>query len=129
MPQPRPDRQAEKLREGLADRLRSLAEDPDVELWYGDETGVEGEPKPRRSWAIEGSRPRTAHNGDHIRLNILGTVCPRTGDFFASRGKPLRQRRVSAPYSPGFNPIERIWPINYEAGSTLRTFTARAWPP
>jgi hypothetical protein len=47
-----------------------------------DETGVEGEPKPRRSWAIKGSHPKVIHNCDHIRLNILGTVCPRTGEFF-----------------------------------------------
>ena len=23
------------------------------------------------------------HNGDHIRLSILGAVCPRSGEFFA----------------------------------------------
>jgi transposase len=153
VPQPWPDRQDEKLREGFVDRLRSLSEDPDVELWYGDETGVEGEPKPRRSWAIKGSKPKTAHNGDHVRLNILGTVCPRTGDFFAIEAShcdsdvfqvfldeaaqsiaPTRKRNILIldnatwhkrkklnwhffeplylpPYSPDFNPIERIWLI------------------
>ncbi len=83
VPQPWPDRQDEVLREEFIDRLKSLAEDPEVELWYGDETGVEGEPKPRRGWAIKGSRPKVVHNGDHVRLNILGAVCPRTGEFFA----------------------------------------------
>ncbi len=68
VPQPWPDRQDEKLREEFVDRLRSLAENPEVELWYGDETGVEGEPKPRRSWAIKGTRPKVVHNGDHIRF-------------------------------------------------------------
>jgi hypothetical protein len=45
---------------------------------------LSGEPKPRRSWAMKGSKPRVVHNGDHVRLNILGTVCPRTGEFFAT---------------------------------------------
>ncbi len=151
VPQPWPDRQDEKLREEFVDRLRSLAENPEVELWYGDETGVEGEPKPRRSWAIKGTRPKVVHNGDHIRLNILGTVCPRTGELFAIEAShcdsdvfqvfldesaesitPTRKRNILIldnatwhkrkklnwhffeplylpPYSPDFNPIERIW--------------------
>ena len=32
---------------------------------------------------MKGSRPKVVHNGDHIRLSILGTVCPRMGEFFA----------------------------------------------
>jgi transposase len=153
VPKSWPDRQDEKLREEFTDRLRSLTKDPDVEFWYGDETGVEGEPKPRRGWAIKGSRPRVVHNGDHIRLNILGTVCPRTGEFFAIEAShcdtevfqafldeaaqsivPTRKRNILIldnaswhkrkslnwrlfepfylpPYSPDFNPIERIWLI------------------
>jgi len=153
VPQPWPDRQDEKLREEFAERLRSLAEDSEAELWYGDETGVEGEPKPRRSWAMKGSRPKVVHNGDHVRLNILGCVCPRTGEFFAIEAShcdadvfqvfldeaaqsitPTRKRNILIldnaswhkrkkldwhffeplslpPYSPDFNPIERIWLI------------------
>lgn len=83
VPQPWPDRQDEELREEFLHKLSSLNDDPDVELWYGDETGIDGEAKPRRSWAMKGSKPRVVHNGDHLRLNILGTVCPRTGEFFA----------------------------------------------
>lgn len=83
VPRPWPDRQDEHLQEEFLKQVGVLADDPDVELWYGDETGIEGEPKPRRGWAIKGSRPRVVHNGDHVRLNILGSVCPRTGEFFA----------------------------------------------
>lgn len=153
VPQPWPDRQDETLREAFRERLSLLAEDPDVELWYGDETGVEGEPKPRRRWAMKGSHPKVVHNGDHVRLNILGTVCPRTGEFFAFEAShcdtpvfqtfldeaaeciiPTRKRNILVldnaswhkgkklnwhffeplylpPYSPDFNPIERIWLI------------------
>jgi hypothetical protein len=40
-------------------------------------------PNLERGWAIKGSKPQVVHNGDHIRLNIFGTVCPRSGEFFA----------------------------------------------
>lgn len=83
VPQPWPDRQDKDERGAFLEKLSLLVQDEDVELWYGDETGVEGEPKPRRGWALKGSKPRIVHNGDHVRLNILGTVCPRTGEFFA----------------------------------------------
>jgi len=153
VPQPWPDRQDEVLREEFLIRLSALTEDPDVELWYGDETGIDGEPKPRRSWALKGSKPRVVHNGDHVRLSVLGTVCPRTGEFFAIEAShcdtdvfqvfldeaansitPTRKRNILIldnaswhkrkslnwhffepvylpPYSPDFNPIERIWLI------------------
>jgi transposase len=153
VPQPWPDRQDERLREKFRADLQALAQDESVELWYGDETGIDGEPKPRRGWAIKGSKPRVVHNGDHVRLNILGTVCPRTGEFFAIEAShcdtdvfqafldeaarsltPARKRNILIldnaswhkrkklnwhffeplylpPYSPDFNPIERIWLI------------------
>jgi transposase len=153
VPKPWPDRQDEKAREEFTDRLRNLVNDPDNELWYADETGIEGEPKPRRGWAIKGTRPRVVHNGDHIRLSILGTVCPRSGEFFAIEAShcdtdvfqvfldeaaksitPTRKRNILIldnaswhkrkslnwhffeplylpPYSPDFNPIEKIWLI------------------
>ncbi|HUJ67903.1 MAG TPA: IS630 family transposase [Syntrophorhabdales bacterium] len=153
VPQPWPDRQDEAEREAFRLKLAPFAADPDVELWYGDETGIEGEPKPRRGWAVRGSRPRVAHNGDHTRLTILGCVCPRTGDFFAIEAShcdtdvfqafldeaatsiiPTKKRNILIldnaswhkrkslnwhffeplylpPYSPDFNPIERIWLI------------------
>jgi len=83
VPQPWPDRQDEAAREVFRERLRVLAGDCECDLWYADETGVEGEPRPRRRLARKGSRPRSVKNGDHVRLSILGTVCPRTGEFFA----------------------------------------------
>jgi transposase len=153
VPKPWPDRQNEKFREEFLLRLSVLAEDPHIDLWYGDETGVEGEPKLRRTWAMKGSRPKAVHNGDHVRLNIVGCVCPRTGEFFAIEAShcdtdvfqafldeaaasimPARKRNILIldnaswhkgkkldwhffeplylpPYSPDFNPIERVWLI------------------
>lgn len=83
VPQPWPDRQDEAEREAFRARLAPLLHDEDCEIWYGDETGVEGEPRPRRRLALKGSKPRSVKNGDHVRLSVLGMVCPRTGEFLA----------------------------------------------
>ena len=66
VPQRWPERQDEAERAAFLERLALLREDPAVELWYGDECGVEGDPRPRRRWTARGSRPRVPYLGDHI---------------------------------------------------------------
>ena len=83
VPQPWPDRQDEKVRGEFVERLEGLMNDEDIELWSMDEMGVEGDPRPRRRWAVKGEKTRTTRNGDHLRMNVMGMVCPRTGEFFA----------------------------------------------
>jgi len=83
VPRPWPDRQDEAAREAFRQHVAELQADAQCELWYTDETGIEGEPRPRRRLAMKGSKPKTIKNGDHVRLSILGAVCPRTGEFFA----------------------------------------------
>jgi transposase len=83
VPQPWPDRQDEETRVKWLKELRLLLSDPEVELWYGDECGVEGDPRPRRRWVQKGKKARITKNGDHMRMNVCGTVCPRTGQFYA----------------------------------------------
>lgn len=82
VPQPWPDRQDETLRQAFREKLRTLREDPDVELWFGDESGFQGDPRPRRRWAKRGVKARVTKNGDHIRMNVTGMVCPRTGQTY-----------------------------------------------
>lgn len=54
-----------------------------MELWFSDESGIEGDPRPRRRWAQPG-KPRTVpHLGDHIRQNVIGAVCPQDGTLFS----------------------------------------------
>lgn len=147
-----PERQDEAQRKVFLEQLRSWTADDKVELWFLDETGVEGDPRPRRRWSQPG-QPRTVpHLGDHIRQNVVGAVCPKTGALFSlivdsmdtevfqiyldelARAVPKKegQRQLlimdnaswhkSAqlhwhhfepaylpPYSPDFNPIERLW--------------------
>jgi transposase len=83
VPRPWPDRQDEEERRAFIERIKSLLSDSDIELWYADETGIEGDPRPRRRWAKKGSKPKVTKNGDHIRMNVMGMICPRTGEFYA----------------------------------------------
>lgn len=153
VPQPWPDRQDEAQRQAFREQLKALCELPDVDVWFGDESGFEGDPRPRRRWDRKGNKTRITKNGDHVRMNVIGTVCPRTGEFFAIEAshvdtemfqafldeanrqiQPERKRNILIldnaswhrrasldwghfepmflpPYSPDFNPIERIWLI------------------
>lgn len=151
VPQPWPDRQDEAQRQAWLEGLRGLLADPQVELWYMDEMGVEGDPRPRRRWAKVGEKTRVTKNGDHLRMNVTGMICPRTGQAFLlefthndrevfqafldeanGQVKTERPRNLLIcdnaswhkcksthwgkfeplylpPYSPDFNPIERLW--------------------
>lgn len=83
VPQPWPDRQDEAARQAFLEQLRVWLADASIDLWYFDEFGVEGDPRPRRRWAKKGSKPRVTKNGDHLRMNVAGMICPRTGTFYA----------------------------------------------
>jgi len=82
VPQPWPDRQDEEMRKAFCTKMSGLMADADVELWFADETGIEGDPRPRRRWIKVGKTGRVTKNGDHIRMNVTGMVCPRTGEAF-----------------------------------------------
>jgi transposase len=83
VPRPWPERQNEQERQQFKEFLGQLLEDPQVQLWFADESGVEGDPRPRRRWSQPG-KPRTVpYLGDHIRLNVIGAVCPREGRLFS----------------------------------------------
>lgn len=151
VPRPWPDRQDEEARKAFLERLRVWLTDNSIDLWYLDEVGVEGDPRPRRRWVQKGDKARITKNGDHIRMNVTGMVCPRTGQFYAlefshsdsvvfqtflnhanadvkrerprnllicdnaswHKKKSIDWRQFEPiflpPYSPDFNPIERLW--------------------
>lgn len=83
VPQSWPNGQDEHKREAFLNQLAQYLADPDVEIWYLDESGIEGDPRPRRRWAQKGKKIRVAYEGAHIRMNVTGVVCPRTGEFFS----------------------------------------------
>jgi len=83
VPQPWPDRQDEEQRKAFCNSLHDLLQDPKTDVWFADESGFEGDPRPRRRWDRKGKKTRVTKNGDHLRMNVMGMVCPRTGEFFA----------------------------------------------
>ncbi|TAE78493.1 MAG: IS630 family transposase [Verrucomicrobia bacterium] len=152
VPEP-PDRDTWlRQREDCAQRLQSLLEDPGAVVFFGDEAGFEGDPRPRHKWVKRGSRPTQGYYGGHLRRNVVGAVEPVTGrlvslivdhcntevfqvflDTMAQEIPPEDGRQVHlvldnagwhksaalnwhhikpfylSPYSPDFNPIERLW--------------------
>jgi transposase len=83
VPRPWPDRQDEEERNAFVERLRVWQADGNIELWFADECGIEGDPRPRRRWVQRGSRPRVPYAGTHVRANVIGAVCPATGESFS----------------------------------------------
>jgi len=152
VPEP-PNRDAwEDQREEFAFELLDLLGNPTCEVFFGDEAGFEGDPRPRHKWVKRGSRPTQSYHGSHVRKNVIGAVNPSTGqlvtmivphcdaalfqifldtmakDVPKSRGKRVMLVLDNAswhktkclhwhhiepvylpPYSPDFNPIERLW--------------------
>jgi len=82
IPQPWPDRQDSIARKLFVENINQWLNDQNIEIWFTDESGFEGDPRPRRRWAKKGVKARVAKNGSHIRMNVTGMVCPRTGEVF-----------------------------------------------
>jgi len=81
MPEPRCRDTWNSQREDFAKKMRGWIDDPQVELWFSDECGVEADPRPRRRWVEPGSKPTILYSGSHVRRNIIGAVRPDDGAF------------------------------------------------
>lgn len=81
MPEPPNKDKWEQEREAFADKLVDLLEDPNCEVFFGDEAGFEGDPRPRLKWVKRGSRPTQGYYGGHVRQNVVGAVSPETGQL------------------------------------------------
>jgi len=152
VPEP-PDREAwNEQRERFAETLVELIDDESCDLFFGDEAGFEGDPRPRRKWAKRGQRITQGYFGRHVRQNVIGAVNPKSGQLVSllvpncdrdvfqvyldtmaeevpeqkgrrtilvldnaswHKVKTLRWHHIEPlylpPYSPDFNPIERLW--------------------
>lgn len=152
MPEP-PDREAWEIRrEDFADGLLDLLADPCCDVFFVNEAGFEGDPRPRQKWVKRGVRPIQGYHGGHLRRNVIGAVNPADGQLVSliiphsdtavfqafldtmaaevpeRKGKRLllvldnaswhKSKRLEwhhiepvhlPPYSPDFNPIERLW--------------------
>ena len=83
VPRPWPDGQDEEKRKAFIELIKKFLGDQGVDLWFLDECGVEGDPRPRRRFAKKGDKIRQAYGGAHLRMNVTGMVLPRKGEFYA----------------------------------------------
>lgn len=152
MPEPPDKDKWSRQREDCAMELTTLLADPAARVFFGDEAGFEGDPRPRHKWVKRGSRPTQGYFGGHLRRNVVGAVEPASGEFvslivahcntevfqafldvMAEEVPPAEGKQVYlvldnaawhksaclnwhhikpvylSPYSPDFNPIERLW--------------------
>lgn len=71
----------ENQREAFAGELLDLLGDKKVDVFFGDEAGFEGDPRPRSKWVKRGTRPTQGYYGGHIRQNVVGAVNPASGQL------------------------------------------------
>jgi transposase len=152
MPEPKDREVWEDQREAFAFKLLDLLDDGKCEVFFGDEAGFEGDPRPRQRWAKRGERITQGYFGGHLRRNVVGAVNPQTGKLVSlivphcntevfqvfldtmagevpevsgnscylvldnaswHKAKALNWHHITPvflpPYSPDFNPIERLW--------------------
>ena len=83
VPRPWPDGQDEEKRKAFIELIREWLKDQGIDLWFLDESGIEGDPRPKRRFAMKGDKIRQSYSGAHIRMNVTGVVKPRTGEFYA----------------------------------------------
>jgi transposase len=81
MPEPPNREDWEERREIFAYQLLELLEDPESNVFFGDEAGFEGDPRPRQRWVKRASRPTQSYYGGHVRQNVVGAVNPATGQL------------------------------------------------
>ncbi len=83
VPRSWPEGQDEEKRKAYIQRLKNWLKEHNIDIWFLDESGIEGDPRPRRRFAMKGEKIRQPYSGAHIRMNVTGMVLPRTGEFYA----------------------------------------------
>ena len=83
IPRSWPKEQDEEQRKAFLAQISELEVQEDTELWFGDEVGFEGDPRPRGRWVKKGSKPRIPFFGCHLRQCACGAVQPNTGELLA----------------------------------------------
>ena len=83
VPRPWPDGQDEEKRKAFVEQVGKWLSDLDIDLWFLDECGIEGDPRPKRRFATKGDKIVQPYSGAHLRINVTGVVMPRKGEFYA----------------------------------------------
>lgn len=82
---PRPnvlDKQDDDKREAFIETIKKLAENK-KEIWFSDEVGFEGDPRPRARWVKIGSKPINGRASEHIRFSAIGSINPLSGEIMS----------------------------------------------
>lgn len=82
---PRPnvcDKQDETKRKEFVTEINRLANNQ-REIWFSDEVGFEGDPRPRARWVKKGSKPVNGRASEHIRFSAIGSINPISGELFS----------------------------------------------
>ena len=113
-----------KQRGAFVPELIKLVEDEGVELFFGDEAGFEGDPRPRQRWVKRGSRPTRGYYGGHVRENIVAAVNPA---WFSATRAGIRPNGSSGTTSTRFTcrHTARTSTRSNESGNTSK---ATGWP-
>jgi len=77
------DKQDPDLRAKFCKDISIHLENKEIEVWFSDESGFLGDPRPRRVWAIKGSKIKTTRTCQHLRESVIGAVCPKSGALSA----------------------------------------------
>lgn len=83
VPRKMPANGDEKLKKAFKIELESMMKDSKNEIWFGDETGIEADPTPRKRWVKKGEKTTIPYHGKHIRANVIGAICPDSGEVSA----------------------------------------------
>jgi len=78
-----PSQQKEELREAFLGKFKEIVAETNNSVWFGDEVGFEGDPRPRRIWVKKGSKPKVPYLGNHLRHNAIGAVNAGSGQLFS----------------------------------------------
>ena len=79
VPRPWPLEHDADKREAFCQKLQLWQNDPSIDLWFADESGFEGDPRPRRTWTKIGHVRHSPYLGEHIHYNLFGAVRPKDG--------------------------------------------------
>ena len=75
-----------------------------LEVWYYDETGIQGDSPLRLIWSRRGERGVCYYSGSHIRESVLGAVNPKTGAF-ESLIMPRVNKEIFQQFLDHFNEV------------------------
>lgn len=111
-PRPVSNLRDEEEREKFKKEMKELFKDPNIDVWFGDESGFEGDPKPRQQWDRKGAKTKVVNNGSHLRMNAIGMVCPRNGEFYAIEASHSDTETFQAFLDCAYRDIKFERPIN-----------------